>query len=107
MQKQWDACEGRHETLRAETIGGCRAKLMTTGSVNNKRGVRAGVQSQVDQRGRKKNAGNAYPQPAKINISSCSRKLIKKTYNTLRVAQGIKLSSLESPLPAGAEACRL
>ena len=33
---QWDACKGRHYTLCPETIRGCRAKPMTTGSVNDK-----------------------------------------------------------------------
>ena len=37
MQRRWGACQGRHETLSPETIRGCGAKLMTTGSVNDKR----------------------------------------------------------------------
>ena len=34
-QRRWGACTGRNEALRRETISGCRAKLMTTGFVNN------------------------------------------------------------------------
>ena len=31
------ACKGRHETLLPQAIRDCRAKLMNTGSVNDKR----------------------------------------------------------------------
>ena len=37
VQRRWGACKGRHETPRPETIASGRAKLMTTGSVNDKR----------------------------------------------------------------------
>ena len=37
VQRQWGARNGWHKTLRSETIKGCAAKLMTTGSVNDKR----------------------------------------------------------------------
>ena len=37
VPRQWGACKGRRETLCLETVGGCLAKLMTTGSVNHKR----------------------------------------------------------------------
>ena len=36
VQRWWIACKGRHYTLCPETIRGCRAKPMITGSVNDK-----------------------------------------------------------------------
>ena len=38
VQRRWEAC--RHETLRPERNRSCRAKLMTTGSVSDKRSMR-------------------------------------------------------------------
>ena len=37
VQRRWGARKGSHDTLRPETIRGCRAKSMTTGSENEKR----------------------------------------------------------------------
>ena len=37
VQRRWGACKGRHEPPCLKKIGGCRAKLMTTGSINHKR----------------------------------------------------------------------
>ena len=36
VRRRWDACKGRHYALCPETIRGCRAKPMITGSVNDK-----------------------------------------------------------------------
>ena len=41
VQRWWGACKGRHKTLFSETIVGCRAKLRTTSSVNDKRSGRS------------------------------------------------------------------
>ena len=37
VQRRWSTCKGRHEILHLETIRRCHAKLITDGSVNNKR----------------------------------------------------------------------
>ena len=50
VQRRWGACKDRHEMLHLETIRRCRAKLMITASVNEKKG--ADVHSQVGLRRR-------------------------------------------------------
>ena len=52
VQRRWGACEGRHEALRLETITRCRAKLMTTGSVNDKK-KRTSIQNSMSGEGGK------------------------------------------------------
>ena len=39
-QRRWGVSTGRHETLHPEKIRACRAKLKTTGAVNDKRSRR-------------------------------------------------------------------
>ena len=57
VQKWWGACKDRHKTRRPGTIRNCRAKLMTAGSVNDRRKERAFIHKSISEEG-ENSAGN-------------------------------------------------
>ena len=57
MQRWRGACKGGHKTRRPGTIRNCRAKLMTAGSVNDRRKERAFIHKLISGEG-KNSAGN-------------------------------------------------
>ena len=72
VQRRCGACKGKHNTLRPEVNRGYSTKLMTTGTVNDKRKSGRPFTKSIRGEG-EKSAGNVYAQPAKINTSSCMK----------------------------------
>ena len=99
VQRRTSAGKDRHKTLCLETVRGCRANLMTTGSVNDKR--TSGHPFTSQSAGKVERVLEMFMRSLHTSTHQAARES-RLTKHNLGVVLGVKLLSLESPLRSGA-----